>query len=278
MAEPSTLARWLPTLLGATIALGTVAAYELGEDPEPNCDDEPATEASSETATPRRRDPLFAGAPHPAERKAEEQALAMEDQVAALQVQNELLAERAVTGELGYYGQSQAELEAMARHCDVRMDYPKPLSPEEIEDLGLEPAEQEAYQRAIARFSAQEGEHYRRILAELEPDNPELEAMSLADVRRRLTRVISKARAEGDDELQRHVAQERAGLREPPEDRAQLSAFNRYHRLRFNAGDRFAELLGDELGDARVHELRAALNGWSGGRTRQVGCPGEASD
>ena len=55
--------------------------------------------------------------------------------------QAELLAERNVTGELSYYGNSQSELEAMARHCDVRTDYPTRLGQQEVEDLGLDDAE-----------------------------------------------------------------------------------------------------------------------------------------
>ena len=159
----------------------------------------------------------------------------------------------------------------MARHCDVRVDYPVMLGDQEAEDLGLEPAEREAWGRAIANFANQELESYREILREVAPDTPGLDELPLEDVRRQLTKVVGKSRAQGDD-VQRQVAEERAGLRPAPDDPEALSAWNRYNRLRYNAGDRFASLLGDELGDDRVHELRSALAGWPGARTRQFGC------
>lgn len=279
MPEPSALARWLPTMLGALIAVGVVMAYELElieRDPAPA----PACEPAAERAKPRR-DPITAGA---LQRRADdddehdEQAGATEHKLARLETENALLAERNVTGELGYYNSSKAELEAMARHCDVRSDYPKNLDPQEREDLGLSAAEQEAWTRALQKFADQELELYRSLLTELDPSTPNLETLALADVRRQLTKAAPRSRSGDDDSLQRHVAEERAGLREAPEDISQLSVWNRYSRLRFNAGDRFAQLLADELGEDRVHELRSAFEGWPGARTRQWGCPGEKTD
>jgi hypothetical protein len=276
-AAGSGLGRWLPTMLGVLIALGVALAYEfelIERDSAPS--DCPSTsDAASEPPAPARN-PLTAGArPHPASRKAEAQALALEDQLAALDAQNKILAERAVTGEMSYYNNNQAELEAMARHCDVRMDYPKRLEPQEMEDLGLEPEEQEAWDRALQKFGEQERTYYLAILREIEPTTPGIDELPLAQIRRQLTRVAGRAPSGDDDSLQRTVAEERAGLREAPAEPEQLSAWNRYNRLRFNAGDRFAQLLADEVGDARVHELRSVFEGWPGAHTRQYGCPGE---
>jgi hypothetical protein len=274
MAEPSALTRWLPTMLGALVAVGVVVAYELDfiERKPAVAGDCPS--APEITQAERPRNPFIAGAA-PSRRADKQIDAPLEDRVAILETQNALLAERHVTGEMGYYNLSQAELEAMARHCDVRTDYPKNLDPQETEDLGLEPAEREAWGRALQKFADQELEQYRALLAEVDPDTPDLDNMSLADVRRRLLKVVGRARVADDDSLQRHVAEERAGMREPPDDPASLSAFNRYNRLRFNAGDRFAELLGEELGEDRMHELRSVFEGWPGARTRQWGCPGE---
>lgn len=260
-------------MIGGLIAVGVVMAYELDliarDDPAPpEC---PTVEAPP--PKPALRDPMFAGArPSRDREEIEREPMPLEDRVAVLQAQNEILAERTVTGELSYYNHTPAELEAMARHCDVRMDYPTRLGDQEAEDLGLEPAEREAWERALGKFADQELAYYREILREVAPDTEGLDEMELGQVRRQLTKAIGRARAEGDDALQRHVAEERAGMRDAPDDSEELSPYNRYHRLRFNAGDRFAQLLGDELGDDRAHELRSALEGWPGARTRQFGC------
>lgn len=271
--EPNPLSRWLPTMLGVLVAVGVVLAYELGviegQTIIEQADCEPAREP---VASPVRYDPFTAGSRTPPSRREGE---AEADRLALLETQNALLAERNVTGELAYYNLGQAELEAMARHCDVRSDYPKNIDETEAEDLGLGPAEREAWTRALHKFADQELEYYRGLLAEIDPNTPELETLPLAQVRRQLTKVAGKARTGDDDSLQRQVAEERAGLREPPDDPAALSAWNRYNRLRFNAGDRFAALLGEELGEDRAHELRSVFEGWPGARTRQWGCPGE---
>ncbi len=262
-------------MLGALLVVGVVMAYELelierapGSDPrEPEC----ACEDEASSPSPAlRREPITAGA-RPRRADADD-GRPLADQLAILETQNALLAERAVTGELGYYNLSAAELEAMARHCDVRSDYPKNLDAQEAEDLGLSDAEREAWTRALEAFAAQELELYRGLLAEIEPDTPGLADLSLAQIRRQLTKTASKAKTGDDDSLQREVAEERAGLRDAPEDPSALSAWNRYNRLRYNAGDRFAQLLADELGPDRAHELRSVFDGWPGARTRQFGC------
>lgn len=275
MSEPSALSRWLPTMLGALLAVGVVLAYELdfiarAPGPAPEC--EPSSTAKQ---SQRPRDPITAGA---YQRRADEdrgEPDAIDMKLARLETQTQLLAERNVTGELAFYNLSKAELEAMARHCDVRSDYPKNLDPQEAEDLGLSPTEREAWQRALEKFAEQEREYYRALLGEIDPSTPDLETMDLAQIRRQLTKLASRAKTGDDDSLQRHVAEERAGLREAPADPSQLSAWNRYNRLRFNAGDRFAQLLVSELGEDRVHELRSVFEGWPGARTRQWGCPGD---
>ena len=277
MDQPPALSRALPTLLGGLLAVGVVMAYELDViEREPAPASECECESAAATTKPeRRRDPITAGARPRSDDADESDDLSAEDKLALLATQNALLAERNVTGELGYFNLNKPELEAMARHCDVRSDYPKNLDVTEAEDLGLTPSEREAWTRALQKFAEQELELYRSLLAEIDPGTPELETLTLAQVRKQLTRVANKARTGDDDSLQRHVAEERAGLRDAPEDPSQLSAWNRYNRLRFNSGDRFAQLLVDELGADRVFELRSVFDGWPGARTRQWGCPGE---
>ncbi|NVB42845.1 hypothetical protein G6O69_33805 [Pseudenhygromyxa sp. WMMC2535] len=272
---PRSLERALPWLAAPTSVLLTVALYELGvlgSAPRDDSSCDCTRELPIPTDEPARGGGELDGfdRPHPAARVDLRQA---SERIETLEAQNELLAERSVTGELSYYGMAQSELEAMARHCDVRTDYPTRLDEQSAEDLGLDPDERAAYQRAIEAFAADEAEHYRAIYRELVPDDPEADTLALADLRRALVRKVGRARKPGDDQLRRHVAEERAGMRSPPEDPAALSAYNRYNRLRYDAGERFAGRLEEELGGERAEELRRALAGWPGARTREWGCP-----
>lgn len=274
-AEPQARwSRWLPTVLGGALALGTVAFYELGGSSAPNPDACPPTarepDAPNETASDgepsKIRNP--GARTHPATAR---EAQSAEERVVSLEAQNQLLAERSVTGDLGYYGHSQSELEAMARHCDVRMDYPTRLNPEQAEDLGMSPDEQEAYLAALTKFAEADNALYRSLYTELYPEAAEVEAMSMRDVRKGITRQLGRVPKQDHVELRRSIAEERAGLREPPPE-DELGTFERYNRARFGSGDRFATFLEAELGPERVDELRRAFEGWPGARTREWGC------
>ena len=277
----STARRWAPALLGLALAGGVALSYEAGwieagagsresaDCPPPPAPQQADDQGSGEGPRPSAIAPA-------SQRRAELDAVDLRERVATLESQAKLMAERNVTGELPYYGHTPAELEAMARHCDVRVDYPTRLETQAIEDLGLDEAESRAWERALEAFAAEELGAYRALLRELAPDTPELDALPLAQVRRLLTRLVPRTRSEDDGALRRHVARERAGLREPPASEEKLSAYNRYNRLRFSAGDRFATFMADELGSERAAELRAAYSGWPGARTRQWGCEDEA--
>ncbi|MCA9685770.1 MAG: hypothetical protein KC457_26575, partial [Myxococcales bacterium] len=271
-APASPLIRWLPTLLGAALAGGVALVYALR--PAPDCDCEGACEddgaRDGEVSPPRSRDAWVgpsrgAGSREPG---GSEDEPTSDDRLAALEAQAAVLAERAVTGELTYYGQSQAELEAMARHCDVRTDYPTRLDEQALADLDLDTDEREAYQRAIEAFAAEEADFYRSTLRELAPDTAGIDELPLLQLRKQLTLQIARARRPEDEALRRAIAEERAGLRAPPEDPTSLSIYARYNRHRYDAGDRFARALERELGAERSEELRRAMGGWPGARTR----------
>ncbi len=269
----SALARWLPTLLGASLALGTVALYELGVVGSPEIDD-CACDQTREPPPPRTSAPTTASPaerPHPGHATERE---ALVEQVEKLETQTKLLAEQNAAGEVRYHGHSQAELEAMARNCDVRADYPTLLDPQAAEDLALTSDEQDAYRRALERFAEQENQLHRELLRELSPDL-DVDALDTAEVRKRLVRQLGRSKRKEDADIRRQIAEERAGMREPPDEAslADSSVFARYTRARFEAGNRFSRLLEQELGAERTQELRSVFDGWKGARLRESECP-----
>jgi hypothetical protein len=266
--ERSKLARWLPTLLGVGAALTIATLYELGvfgsKPPaeEPCCADtrEPAPEPG----------PALPDRPHPVAQAEHEQLVEAVEQA---QTREQLLAEQAVTGEVRYTNLSQAELEAMARNCDVRTDYPVRLDPAALEDLDLGPDEQAAYDRALVRFAEQETALYRELYRELAPADVDVDVLPTAELRTALVRSLGRGKQPGDEDIRKTIAEERAGLRTPPSDPSGGSVYARYTRSRFAAGDRFATLLEQELGEDRTRELRGVFDGWKGARMREFECP-----
>lgn len=266
-AERSKLARWLPTLLGVGAALTVAALYELGvlgsaQAPPP---EEPCCAQTREPAPA----PTLPDRPHPAAQAEREHLVEAVEQA---ETREQLLAEQAVTGEVRFTNLSQAELEAMARNCDVRTDYPIRLAPEDLEDLDLAPAEQAGYERALIDFAEQETALYRDLYRELAP-GVDVDALSTAELRTKLVQSLGRGKQPGDQDIRKTIAEERAGLKAPPSDPTEGSVYARYTRARFAAGDRFAALLEAELGEARTHELRSVFDGWKGARLREFECP-----
>lgn len=267
MSEASKLARWLPTLLGVGAALTVAAYYELGvlgsrPEPEPEV---PCCERTREVVP--SPGPSAPERPHPIAQAEREELVEALD---AANTREALLAEQLVAGEVRFTNLSQAELEAMARNCDVRSDYPVRLAPEDLDALELSVDEQAAYDRALVRFAAQEDALHRDLLRELDPD-AEIDAMPIAGVRTKLVKSLGRGKQPGDEDIRRIIAEERAGLRARASEPG--SVYARYTRARFDAGDRFAALLEEELGEARTHELRSAFDGWRGARLREHECP-----
>lgn len=65
-------------------------------------------------------------------------------------------------------------------------------------------------------------------------------------------------------DVQRQIAEERAGLREPPTDVASLPIEQRVVRLMADDGNDFERLVADQLGAERARELRRRSDGWPG--------------
>ncbi len=274
--ERSKLARWLPTLLGAGAALTVAALYELGvlgsrpapEIAEPCCA-EPRERAPAPGREPERMPDRTRLDAEPTDR---DDLVDLVEQLEQSQLREKMLAEQVVTGEVRFTGLSQAELEAMARHCDVRTDFPVRLAPEDFEALDLGPDEQAGYDRAIVSFAEQETALYRQLYRELAPPETNVDALSSSELRTALVRSLGRGKQPGDEDIRRAIAEERAGLR-TPSDPNTGSVYARYTRARFDAGDRFAELLERELGESRTRELRGAFDGWKGARVREFECP-----
>jgi hypothetical protein len=189
----------------------------------------------------------------------------LEGKLAATEVERAAGEER-IGGDVTYFNLTREELVAMAKRCETRSDIPGDLDDERAADMGMSAEERQAYDRALKRWrEAYERELtmlYEEATGEPMPDDP-LAAIG----------AFAALRQESDRDLRRHMAEERAGLREHPGSTKDQTLYERHTRLSEGRGDAFEAVLAEELGPTRARELRAANDGWPGGRQRHMGCP-----
>ena len=198
--------------------------------------------------------------------------------VAALERENEALRERKLADDPRHYGFSDAELELLARNCEVRSDsVPLVITSTFLDSIEAKPEEREVIERVAAEFNEQEANRMRALLIEVGADMETYDDLEGLHQQLYYAQQFRPVDTEQQSELQRVIAEERAGLRTPPTESelAEEPPYVRFLRGRLSPGDRFADALADALGDERVEQLRTVNGGWSGGGARYSGCPGE---
>lgn len=213
----------------------------------------------------------------PGKRRADRSEIdSLRQQIAALEEENERLKELDLDTDARYYGFSAAELELLARNCEVRADQPPTVVTDSfIDAIKAQPEERVVIERVISEFHDLEAARKRALVVEVGADLDEYDSLDWLNREFFFVNQFSSDDPQRQREIQRMMAEEKAGLRMPP-THAELAGeelYVRFLRGLLSPGDRFAEALAHELGEARVHELRAAAGGWPGGRRRQTGCP-----
>ena len=165
------------------------------------------------------------------------------------------------------FGLTREELQRLAANCEVRMEQPGAMPSDLADELELTEAERDAYDEALAEVREQTEAARAEILQPLLGDR-ELESLTPAEQ----MQLLFASKTEGDEDLMRRMAEERAGMRAPPSADAEMSPYERRERLNASAGDRMAEALAKRLGESRTLEIREARSGWPGGKTWYEGC------
>lgn len=269
-------------LLGVGVLLGALLhallAPDVPESSTSGSDCPPASTAlPTTTGRPDQRRAQVGRPVQPSERddvRLEE----LRDRVTALEIENDELQQTKLAGDPRRYGFSDEELELLARKCEVRADSaPMMITDELLDALGAKPEEREVIERVAAQFEQQEAERKRALLVEVGADVEAYDALDGIAREVYFHEQLPPVDPDEQGEVQRSIAEERAGLRPPPTDAelAQRSAFERYLRDHLSPGDRFATALARELGDERAEQLRVANGGWTGGGVTYSGCPGQ---
>lgn len=172
-------------------------------------------------------------------------------------------------GECPFLEPDEATLLEMARCASVKVDFPGFLDNVEspqvggyAESLGItDAAEVAALQAAADKHYADFNGRLREIFVALGGDPALAEEASAATMKSYIADQLDR---ELTGDVQRRVAEERAGLREPPADASELSLEERAFRLHAELGNEFEAYLGEQLGAERARQLRKVNDGWPG--------------
>jgi hypothetical protein len=173
------------------------------------------------------------------------------------------------------------ELLAMAKRCEVRFDSPPVfgVEPPRVDDglalaMGLTGPERDAVAAAGREMHARFAAEVRQLYVSVTGDAKGAESLAPGTMGREIEDKSPKGSAEA---ARRRLALERAGLVAPPQGLEGLSPAERYLRLIAALGPELERRLGESIGPARAHELRAAKNGWPN-KQAFAGCGGEPAE
>ena len=199
-----------------------------------------------------------------------------EPSAAELKVRARKCASQGRGGECPFLDPDPETLREMARCASVKVDFPGFLdnveSPEVAgyaRNLGItDPKEVAALQAAADAHYDQFNDRLRKIFLELGGDAEMAQDASAATMESYIGDQLDR---ELMGDVQRRIAEERAGLREPPADLAALSIEEQSFRLQAGLGNQFEAHLAEHLGAGRARELRRVNDGWPGSTSVQSG-------
>lgn len=180
-----------------------------------------------------------------------------------------------------WFDPSKEDLIRFAEECRVRYDLPPIMNTEPMQldarqgaEMGLSEEERAGLNQIIARMHRDYVAQLRELYIEITGDAAGADSLSpeaLASELRDKSPPGERSRAN------QRIAQERAGLAQPPADLSSLSPVERYLRLQAAVGDQIEQEFGKVIGAGRARELRERNGGW-GMRSEWAGCPrtGEA--
>lgn len=192
-----------------------------------------------------------------------------EPSAAELKVRARKCASQGRGGECPFLDPDPETLREMARCASVKIDFPGFLDNVESPEVGsyarnlgiTDPKEVAALQAAADAHYDQFNDRLRKIFLEL-GGNAEMAQEASASTME--SYIADQLDRELMGDVQRRIAEERAGLREPPADPAALSIEEQAFRLQAGLGNQFEAHVAEHLGAGRARELRRVNDGWPG--------------
>ena len=249
----------------------------------------PVAKAAKAVPTPEPASadiPINTTQPPPDEHVTREALLARDrkqrEQIAALKGQLKALAARQSDGDnvpddgSPWFDPSQELLQRFAEECRVRMDTPpvfrnepRTLSEDDAHTIGISENERTAIDKVFADQQRAWIGTLRQLYIEATGDTRAAESLSPGAM---MDELQDKSGQLEQATIYQRIAQERAGLQEPPADLSERSPLERATRYLASLGDQIETRIADIVGGKRARSLRIHTEGW-GQRMETVGCP-----
>jgi hypothetical protein len=180
-----------------------------------------------------------------------------------------------------WFDPSKEDLVAFAAECRVNYDMPPvmgtepyTMEPRMAEKLGLSSEETAAYNRVMASIHASYVAALRKLYMEVVGDASRADELSPQAL---WSELRDKSPPGEEERANQKIAQERAGLAQPPADLSTVSPIERGMRLQASLGERTERELSAVLGPERTRALREKNDGW-GMHLGMAGCPGKGGE
>ena len=180
-----------------------------------------------------------------------------------------------------WFDPSKEDLIKFAGECRVAYDLPpvmgtEPMTigPRAAEEMGLTGEETAAFNRVMAGIHAHYVAELRKLYVEVVGDASRADDLSPDAM---WSELRDKSPPGEQERANQRIAQERAGLAQPPADLSQVSAIERGMRLQASLGERTERDLGAAIGPERARALREKNDGW-GMHREMAGCPGKGGE
>jgi hypothetical protein len=171
---------------------------------------------------------------------------------------------------------TKEELQEMAKDCKLKWDAPpvgtnpQTMGDKQAREMGFSSQERAEFDRVSAEFNQKAWADLRGYYLEVTGDKSGAETLNPHAL---MEEVFAKSNERDVKEAYQRIAQERAGMAQPPKSTQGMTPVERMQRMLSAMGDNFERELGRAIGPDRAHDLRAQHGGWGSRSVSSYGCP-----
>jgi hypothetical protein len=174
-----------------------------------------------------------------------------------------------------WFDPSPETLKSFVQECRVRFDMPNvmdsqaaDIGDEVADEANLTDAERTALNETLSEMQERVRSEIRALYLEATGDSRGADLLSPGAMR---NEIADKAAPGEEARVRLRLAQERAGMAQPPANLTGATPFERYYRILASIGDETERRVAAVIGRERAHALREKNGGW-GRAMEMAGC------